>query len=167
MVGMSMTGSGSVSFAEKGLKMRRIMSCVVVLVLLPAVGGVVRGQDVKPDDLKKLLNETRAELKTAQDRKADLANENAKLSSRVRELEKTNQAQTAQLDDLKRKAAAFADRTLFLSTQYAAWTQFIALNPSVRMQWAIFEDTMAAVDVAKTSAAPIFMDPDWPLSAKE
>jgi uncharacterized membrane protein len=134
---------------------------------LPAVGGVVRGQDVKPDDLKKLLNETRAELKTAQDRKADLANENAKLSSRVRELEKTNQAQTAQLDDLKRKAAAFADRTLFLSTQYAAWTQFIALNPSVRMQWAIFEDTMAAVDVAKTSAAPIFMDPDWPLSAKE
>lgn len=147
--------------------MRRIMSCVVVLVLLPAVGGVVRGQDVKPDDLKKLLNETRAELKTAQDRKADLANENAKLSSRVRELEKTNQAQGAQLDDLKRKAAAFADRTLFLSMQYAAWTQFIALNPSVRMQWAIFEDTMAAVDVAKTSAAPIFMDPDWPLSAKE
>ena len=147
--------------------MRRIMSCVVVLVLLPTLGGVVRGQDVKPDDLKKRLNETRAELQTAQDRKAELAMENEKLSGRVRELEKTNQAQAAQLDDLKRKAAAFADRTLFLSTQYAAWTQFIALNPSVRMQWAIFEDTMAAVDVAKTSAAPIFMDPDWPLSAKE
>jgi len=143
------------------------MSCVVVLVLLPTLGGVVRGQDVKPDDLKKRLNETRAELQTAQDRKAELAMENEKLSGRVRELEKTNQAQAAQLDDLKRKAAAFADRTLFLSTQYAAWTQFIALNPSVRMQWAIFEDTMAAVDVAKTSAAPIFMDPDWPLSAKE
>ena len=52
-----MTGSGSVSFAEKGLKMRRIMSCVVVLVLLPALGGVVRGQDVKPEVLRDFCKE--------------------------------------------------------------------------------------------------------------
>src|SRR5579872_4011008 len=103
--------AGSI-FRGKGLKMRRIIGCVTVLLL----AGIARGQDVKPDDLKKLLNQTRDELKSVQDRKAELAMENAKLSNRIAELEKINQAQAAQLDDLKRKAAAFADRTLFLST---------------------------------------------------
>jgi predicted nuclease with TOPRIM domain len=139
--------------------MRRIVVCLTVLVL----AGIVRGQDLKPDDLKKLLNETRAELKTAQDRKAELAMENEKLSGRVNDLKNANQAQAAQLDDLKRKAAAFADRTLFLSTQYAAWTQFINLNPTVKLQWAIFEETIAS---AGAGQSPLFMDTDWPLSQK-
>jgi len=139
--------------------MRRIFVGVTVLML----AGIVRGQDVKPDDLKKLLIETRAELKTAQDRKAELAMENEKLSSQVSDLAKANKAQAAQLDDLKRKAAAFADRTLFLSTQYAAWTQFINLNPTVKMQWSIFEDTIAA---GASGQSPLFMDTNWPLSGK-
>jgi hypothetical protein len=139
--------------------MRRIFVGVTVLML----AGIVRGQDVKPDDLKKLLVETRAELKTAQDRKAELAMENEKLSSQVSDLAKANKAQAAQLDDLKRKAAAFADRTLFLSNQYAAWTQFINLNPTVKMQWSIFEDTIAA---GASGQSPLFMDTNWPLSSK-
>jgi DNA repair exonuclease SbcCD ATPase subunit len=134
--------------------MRRIIGCVLVLML----AGIVHAQDVKPDDVKKL----RQDLKEAQDRKAELATENLKLSARVAELEKTNQTQAAQLDDLKRKAASYADRTLFLSTQYAAWTQFINLNPAVKMQWAIFEETIASVSA---SQSPLFMDDDWPLSA--
>jgi hypothetical protein len=140
-------------FAEKGQNMRRIIICLTVLTLT----GIVRGQDVKPDELKKLLDQTRAELKTAQDRKAEL-------SARVNELEKTNQSQAAQLDDLKRKAAAFADRTLFLGAQYAAWTQFINLNPTVKMQWGIFEDTVAA---GAAGESPLFMDTNWPLSQKQ
>ena len=47
----------------------------------------------------------------------------------IHDLEKSNQAQAAQIDDLKRKAAAFADRTLFSAAEYAAWTQFINMNP--------------------------------------
>jgi hypothetical protein len=139
--------------------MRRIFVGVTVLML----AGIVRGQDVKPDDLKKLLVVTRAELKTVQDRKAELAMENEKLSSQVSDLAKANKAQAAQLDDLKRKAAAFADRTLFLSNQYAAWTQFINLNPTVKMQWSIFEDTIAA---GASGQSPLFMDTNWPLSSK-
>ena len=146
--------------------MRRILGCAV-LALVMVRGSVVLGQDVKPDDLKKLLDLTRADLKRAQDRKADLAMENEKLSSQVRELAKTNQAQAAQLDELKREAAAFADKTLFLSTQYAAWLQFIGLNPAVKMQWAIFEETTASVNIPKGSESPIFMDPDWPLSVRD
>ena len=139
--------------------MRRIIVGVTVLML----AGIVRGQDVKPDDLKKLLVVTRAELKTVQDRKAELAMESEKLSSQVSDLAKANKAQAAQLDDLKRKAAAFADRTLFLSNQYAAWTQFINLNPTVKMQWSIFEDTIAA---GASGQSPLFMDTNWPLSSK-
>jgi hypothetical protein len=146
-------------FREKGLKMRLIIGCITILML----AGITLGQEVKPDDLKKLLDATRAELKTAQDRKAELAMENAKLSSQVAELTKTNLTQAAQLEDLKRKAAAFADRTLFLSMQYAAWAQFISLNPAIRMQWAIFEDTTS---MASSGQSPIFMDTEWPFSTK-
>jgi len=133
--------------------MRRTIVCLTVLLL----AGIVRGQDVKADDLKKLLDQTRAELKTAQDRKAELANENA-------DMEKTIQTQAAQIDDLKRKSATFADRTLFLSSQYAAWTQFINLNPTVKMQWSIFEETIASVS---PGPSPLFMDTNWPLSQKK
>ena len=132
--------------------MRRIVTCVTVLLL----AGVAHAQDVKPDDLKKLLVETRAELKNAQDYKAQLA-------SQVSELVRVNQIQAEQINDLKRQAAAFADRTLFLSAQYALWTQFLNLNPAVRVQWAIFEDANAAADAGQS---PFFMDTNWPLSAK-
>lgn len=141
--------------------MRRIIGCVTVLLL----AGIARGQDVKPDDMKKLLNETQAGLKTAQNRLVELATENGKLAARITELDKINKAQAAQLDDMKRKAAVFADRTLFLSTQYAAWVQFINANPAVKMQWEIFEETTAAVNAP--SSSPIFMDTDWPLSVKQ
>jgi predicted nuclease with TOPRIM domain len=139
--------------------MRRIIGCVLVLML----AGIARGQEVKPDDLRKLLDQTKQALKEAQDRKAELATENLKLSAQVNELAKVNQAQAAQLDDLKRRAAAFADRTLFLSAQYAAWTQFLEMNPVVKMHWSIFEETTASVG---SGQSPLFMDTDWPLSSK-
>jgi septal ring factor EnvC (AmiA/AmiB activator) len=150
-----MTESTAGFFAEKGHKMRRIIGCLMVLLF----AGAVHAQDVKPDDLKKLLDQTRAELQRAQDRKAEL-------SARVNELEKATQAQAAQLDDLKRAAAAVADRTLFLSTQYAAWTQFLALNPALKSQWTLFEDSIAAAGTMQPPA-PFFMDPNWPLSQKK
>jgi septal ring factor EnvC (AmiA/AmiB activator) len=113
----------------------------------------IGAQDVKPDELKNM----RAELKAAQDRKAEL-------STRVAELEKQNQAQAAQLEEMKRQAAGVADRTLFLSAHYAAWTQFIAANPAIKMRWELFEQTVAWANVPPPA---IFMDPNWPLSVKQ
>jgi hypothetical protein len=117
------------------------------------VAGTIRAQDVKGDDLKNM----RAELKAAQDRKAEL-------STRVAELEKQNQAQAAQLEEMKRQAASVADRTLFLGAHYAAWTQFIAANPAIKMRWELFEQAAASASVAQSA---IFMDPNWPLSGKQ
>jgi len=132
--------------------MRRIIICLAVFLF----SGLARGQDLKPDDVKKHLDAALAELKNAQDYKAQLA-------SQVSELVRVNQIQAEQINDLKRQAAAFADRTLFLSAQYALWTQFLNLNPAVRVQWAIFEDANAAADAGQS---PFFMDTNWPLPAK-
>ena len=121
--------------------------------------GVVRAQAVKPDTAA-LLKETAQKLQDAQDRKAELAKENAKLTAQIAELTKANKAQAAQIEDLKTQVAAFADKTLFLTTHYTTWKQFIAANPTVKVQWEMFEQATSAF----ASQSPFFMDPNWPLS---
>jgi chromosome segregation ATPase len=128
------------------------------------VAATAMAQDVKPDELKKMLNDTKAQLKAAQDRKAELAAENDKLAAHVTELEKQLQAQNAQLDDLKRQSAGFAQRTFFLRSQYSAWKQFLTASPAIRTQWEFF---MRSVEAIGAEQPAIFMDPQWPLSVME
>lgn len=129
--------------------------CIGLIIL--ALTSSAWGQAVKPDDYKKLYNDTLLQLKAAQDRKTELA-------TRVSELQNQLQAQTAQLDDLKRQVAAFSDKTFFLRTQFLAWEQFILANPSIKMQWNYFLENMVPLTAPEP---PPFMDPDWPLSVKE
>jgi len=96
--------------------------------------------DVKPDDYKRLYNDTLGELRVAQDRKAELATENARLTARVAELEKQLKDQTIQMDDAKRQAAALAGSTYFLRSNYAGWVQFLQFNPLIRLEWDLFMD---------------------------
>jgi Skp family chaperone for outer membrane proteins len=96
--------------------------------------------DVKPEDYKRLYNDTLGELRVAQDRKAELATQNARLTARVTELEKQLKDQTVQLDDAKRLAAALARSTYFLRTNYAVWVQFLRFNPLIRLEWDLFMD---------------------------
>jgi uncharacterized phage infection (PIP) family protein YhgE len=138
--------------------MRWVIGSLMVL----SMAGIVHAQDVKPD-LDKLLKETQKQLKEAQDRKAELASANEKLSSHITELEKASKEQAAQIDDLKRQVAAFADRTLFLTTHYNTWKQFIGANPTIKAQWEVFEKITSVV--APQSA--IFMDTEWPLSVDQ
>ncbi len=68
--------------------MRRV--CIGIMMALLAWPAMARGQDeVKPDQLQKLYKDTLAQLKAAQDRKAEL-------SARVDSLEKQLQEATAQ-----------------------------------------------------------------------
>lgn len=140
--------------------MRWVIGCLAVLM----VAATAAAQDVKPDEMKKLYNDTKTQLKAAQDRKAELAAENDKLAAHVAELEKQLQAQNAQLDELKRQAAAFADRIFFLRSHYEAWKQFLAASPAIRTQWELFMRSVAAVGAGQPA---IFMDPQWPLSVME
>jgi hypothetical protein len=138
--------------------MRWAIGSLIVL----SITGIVRAQDAK-NDLDKLLKETQKQLKETQDRKAELALANEKLSTHITELEKANKEQTAQIDDLKRQVSGFADRTLFLTTHYNTWKQFVAANPNIRAQWEVFEKITSAV----VPQSPIFMDPEWPLSVDQ
>jgi hypothetical protein len=133
--------------------MRWITSGLAVLIL----AGAAYGQNASPQDLQKLNAELKAELTAAQERKTEL-------STRVDELEKQNKAQAGQIEELKKQAAGFADRTLFLGAHYAAWEQFMAENPGVRSQWDLFE---AMTGLGNTAENPVFVDRDWPLSGKE
>jgi septal ring factor EnvC (AmiA/AmiB activator) len=142
----------------KGRVMRLVM--IVSLAVLMAATSA-RGDNVKPDDLERMFHDTLIQLKEAQNRKAELATENEKLTARVAELEKQVSAQSVQLDEIKRQESALADKTLFLRSHYAAWEQFIAANPGVREQWEIFMRTLAWVSAPEPG---IFMDPEWPVS---
>jgi septal ring factor EnvC (AmiA/AmiB activator) len=133
------------------------MRAVCISLTILALAGSAWGQAVKPDDYKKLYNDTLLQLKAAQDRKSELA-------SRVAELESQIQAQNTQINDLKREVAAFSDKTFFLRTQFMAWEQFILANAAIKMQWDYFLQNMIPL---ATPQPPPFMDPDWPLSAKE
>jgi septal ring factor EnvC (AmiA/AmiB activator) len=147
---------------KKGPKMRWVTYGLVLCVL--CFGGMARAQEVKPEDQTKKLEELEKVLKDAQDRRADLARENQKLTAQIAELKKETDAQAAQIKDLQHQAADFADRTLFLGSHYEAWKQFIAANPEIRTQWELF------IKLAGMGAGPrslLFLDPNWPLSEEQ
>jgi septal ring factor EnvC (AmiA/AmiB activator) len=141
--------------------MRFVCSLLAVLIL----AGTAWGEETKPEDLKKLYSDTLQQLRAAQDRKTELATQNDKLTHQVAALEKTLGEQTAELNELKRQSAAFADKTFFLRTYYAAWEQFIAIHPAIKTQWDFFLANLVPLSAPAPAPTP-FMDPDWPLSAR-
>jgi septal ring factor EnvC (AmiA/AmiB activator) len=138
--------------------MRWKIICLVVLTAATAAPA----DNVKPDDVDRMFHDTLLQLKEAQNRKAELATENEKLSARVAELEKQVQTESAELNDVKRQVASLADRTLFLRSHYAAWEQFITANPVLKDQWEMFMRTVAWMSAPQSQG--IFMDPQWPIS---
>jgi hypothetical protein len=127
--------------------------------------------DVKVDDLKKLYNDTLSQLKTAQDRKAELAADNQKLAAqnkklaaRVSELEKQAQQQTAQIASLKEETGVLTDDSLFFRSHYLYWLEFVTGNPDVGGRWDLFLSTL--VPVGMGDAPPALIDRQWPWSAK-
>jgi hypothetical protein len=141
--------------------MRHVGYLVAILVVL---GQPVLAQDnAQPEDYQKLYNQTLAQLKDAQNRKSELATANAQLTVQVADLQKQQQADAAQLADYKIQIASYAERTFFLRSHYNAWTQFIAANPLVQLQWDLFIEKQAPV--GPTVQWPM-LDPDWPLGAK-
>jgi hypothetical protein len=133
------------------------MRWILICGLMASLTGVASAQDeIKPDELKKLYNDTLVQLKAAQDRKAELA-------ARVEQQEKELQTDNNQIADLQRQLADSAERTYFLRIYYNAWTQFIAAEPDIHKQWDFFLSTALP---APTPQSP-FYDPDWPLSAQK
>src|SRR4051812_18256967 len=84
-----------------------------------------------PEELNRKYQDALAQLKSAQDRKNELAAENEKLNARVGDLEK-------QLEEAKRTAATFAEQTFRLRSHYAAWHAFLRRYPVLLEKWKLF-----------------------------
>lgn len=135
----------------------RLFIAAALLLLSAAPSGA---QDpLKPDQLKKAYDDALVQLKSAQDRKAELAKENEALGAKVEELKKQLSASQAQVDSYKHESAEYDDRTFFLRSFYAAWQGFIRHNPQVLIQWKTYlGDSVLSVP----ETAPDIINPQWP-----
>ncbi len=131
------------------------MRCLRVAAVVMVLGGVVWAQEQSnPEELGRKYQDALEQLKSAQDRKNELATENEQLKARLGELEKL-------LDEHKRAAAEYAQQTFFLRSQYAAWQRFIQRYPRLATQWRAFLQN----DVLGVPAdLPDFVDPSLGLS---
>lgn len=116
----------------------------VALALGPAVAAAQDAANI--DELKRQHGEAIAQLKAAQDRKNELAEENERLKTRLVELEK-------QLAERDKESAAWAERTWFYRSQYAAWDRFLDRYPRLREQWRLF---LAAGEMDPLNSMPSF-----------
>jgi uncharacterized protein YukE len=131
------------------------LTMVAACVLAPGTASFAQ-DGANLDQVKKMYQDALAQLKSAQDRKSDLANENAKLVTHVADLEK-------QIEGYKKEAAGEAERTFFLRSRYAAWEEFMKQYPDLMERWKFWLKNGAV----KTGALPAMGDDeDWPFSAE-
>jgi septal ring factor EnvC (AmiA/AmiB activator) len=131
-----------------------------VLAGILAMSGFAYAADpTPPDQLKKMYDDALAQLKSAQDRKNELAKENEDLKAKVEELGKDLAATQGQVQDLKRDVADNAAKDFYLRAYHAAWESFLHRYPDLLVKWNLFMKS----DVTATSKLPpSLLDPAWP-----
>jgi DNA-binding transcriptional MerR regulator len=136
----------------KDATMRMVwLTVVAALVLGPAAASWAQ-DGASLDQVKKSLQDALSQLKAAQDRKSELANENAKLASHIADMQK-------QIDGYKRSAADEAERTFFFRSRYAAWEEFMKQYPDLLERW----KSWLKDGGVKTGTLPgLGDDGDWP-----
>jgi predicted nuclease with TOPRIM domain len=123
--------------------MRALSRVALALVLgLSLSAGLALAQDAAtPEQLKKLYGDALAQLKAAQDRKNELAQQNEQLTAKVAELQKQLDQSRGEALELKRKDAESAEKTFFLRSHYAAWQGFVEHYPELKARWKHFLET--------------------------
>lgn len=140
---------------------RRLRALILLLgaVCLLAAAGPLLAVDTdtpKPDELQKMYNDALVQLRAAQDRKNELADENDKLAAKIADLQKQLKATQDQLDALDRASATWDDRWFEYRARDAAWRNFIAGDPNLQRRWNAYYDNIEQADPA---LAPGLMDP--------
>ncbi len=127
--------------------------------------AVVFAQDeIKPEQLKTMYDNALVQLKLAQERKNELATQNAKLTADIEALKKQAEADRNELLELRRHVAEDADRSFFLRAHRAAWENFIKGYPQLMARWKAYLE--AAPLGGSRSDLSETVDSNWPLSAK-
>src|SRR3954454_22328305 len=138
----------------------RARTWVLMALLLSATAAFAEDAP-KPEQLKKMYDDALAQLKAAQDRKTELAQENEQLKAQVAELTKERDRLKGEMVELKRNDADLAERTFFLRSQYAAWQSFLSGHPEFKARWEMFLDTSL---VNPRASLPEIIDPQWPMA---
>ena len=129
-----------------------------VVLILSMTAAAAWGQDQpNPDQLRRMYDDARNQLKQAQDRKNELAVENDKLNARVVDLQKQLDAAKLKLDDAARATGDEARRSFSARSQQAAWQVFISADPKLELRWQLF--------LQNAGPSPRLLDqldPSWP-----
>ncbi|HVT89912.1 MAG TPA: hypothetical protein VHD56_13745 [Tepidisphaeraceae bacterium] len=131
--------------------MRATWVAAIVFALIGWAGA--QEQTTNPEEMNRKYQDALAQLKSAQDRKNELAGENEKLTARLAELQK-------QLDESRRQAATFAEQTFQLRSHKAAWDLFMRRYPALMERWKLFIQSYP-LDIPAQS--PDLVDPQNPL----
>jgi hypothetical protein len=129
--------------------------------LVLGLAAAAIAQDVRqPEDWKKMYEDASAQLRAAQDRKSELAADNAKLTAQVADLQR--RLQTADLDAelLRRQADGLARQLMLLNSFYSGWGPFsdAAWDPGASWQ----AQAGRSISGLRDEATPQ-NDPRWPL----
>jgi predicted nuclease with TOPRIM domain len=139
--------------------MRALVWAVAALAL--SAGLAVAQDAANPEQLKKLYDDALAQLKAAQDRKNELAQQNEQLTAKVQDLQKQLDQVRGEALELKRHDAESAEKSFFLRSHYAAWQNFVDNYPELKVRWKRFLETDL---LAGHVEPPALADPRFPLS---
>lgn len=129
-----------------------------LLVLLFTGSPTLALQDApNAEQLRRMYEDALQQLRVAQDRKNELAQENERLSAKIVELER-------QVKRLSTLVEEFHERTLFLRSHHLAWRRFVARDPELLVRWRLFLERDA--DAVPGERIELF-DPAWPMSVDE
>ena len=140
--------------------MRAYVRAVVVVVGMSV--GVTFAQDApKPEQLRKMYDDALAQLKAAQDRKTELAQQNEQLTARVNALTKELESLRGEMVELRRRDADNAERSFLLRSHHAAWQTFLEAYPEMKARWDVFLGTRFPRPEGEAST---LIDTSWPLA---
>ncbi len=112
--------------------------CRSLFILPFLVGPAIAQEEPKPEQLRKMYDEALSQLKSVQDRRNQLSNENEILTEKLKTLEAKMAATQTELDTLKKEAAGYAEKTYYLRAHYAAWQGFLQRYPEIVSRWRLF-----------------------------
>ena len=147
----------------QGAGARKLPVLALIAALLASFAFVPKAlAQESPEQLQRKYDDLLKELKAAQERKNQLAEENDKLKATVEDLKKQLAAANQQANDLKREQTEQADKTFYLRSHYAAWQAFLRQYPELLGRWKAFME--ADFITPKPGLPPITIDGQWPPS---
>jgi TolA-binding protein len=124
---------------------------------LLALPLAVYAQGPSAEQLQKQLDDANSQLKSAQDRKNELAQENQKLQKQLEDLR-------ARSEQTRQRLETIENRAYYMREHYAAWQLFVEANPALRAMWVAHFNGEGR---APGRAAELLGDGRWPFGIEE